>query len=82
LRGSALLLAGGAARRKQHVDSLSDVLLRLCAFVNDHRDQVNAVEIRPLALLADGSVEVREACVHVSDHYERSLLTAARAAHG
>jgi hypothetical protein len=82
LRGNALLLAGGPARRKQHVDSISEALLRLCAFVHDHRAEVRAVEIRPLALLADGSVEVREACVHVSDHYERSLLAAPRAAHG
>ena len=31
------------------------------------------VELRPLALLLDGNVEVREACVSVSDAFERSL---------
>lgn len=82
LSGSALLLSGGAERRRRRVEAVTDLLLRLSAFVHDHRAQVRAVEIRPLALLADDSLEVREACVHVSDHFERSLLATPQAAHG
>jgi hypothetical protein len=47
----------------------------LAAFVNDHQEEIESIEIRPLAILLDGSVEVREACVAVSDCFERSLRT-------
>jgi hypothetical protein len=73
LLGSDLLFRGTAAQRKAHLDGIGDVLLRISAFVNDRREEVEAVELRPLALLLDGSVEVREACVSVSDAFERSL---------
>ena len=49
------------------------MLLRVSAFVHERREQVESVELRPLALLLDGSVELREACVTVSDAFERSL---------
>jgi hypothetical protein len=52
------------------------VLQRLCAFVHDRRREVTQVELRPIALLLDGSVEVREACVTVSDAFERMLNSA------
>jgi acetyltransferase len=73
LQGGDLLFAGSAAQRRARLDAVGDVLLRLSAFVHDRRDQVDAVELRPLALLLDGSAEVREACVSVSDAFERSL---------
>jgi hypothetical protein len=73
LQGSSLLFGGTAAQRKAHLEAIADVLLRVSAFVNDRRDQIESVELRPLALLLDGSVEVREACVSVSDAFERSL---------
>jgi hypothetical protein len=73
LQGSDLLFRGSAAQRKAHLEAIGEVLLRVSAFVNDLRDQVEAVELRPLALLLDGHVEVREACVSVSDAFERSL---------
>jgi hypothetical protein len=73
LQGGELLFAGSAAQRRARLDSVGDVLLRLSAFVNDRRAEVDAVELRPLALLLDGSAEVREACVSVSDAFERSL---------
>jgi hypothetical protein len=77
LRGAELLLRGTHAQRRTHLDAVSDVLLRLSAFVNDRRGAVDSVELRPLALLLDGSVEIREACVAVSDAFERSLATPA-----
>jgi hypothetical protein len=79
LRGAELLLRGTPAQRRTHLDAVSDVLLRLSAFVNDRRREVESVELRPLALLLDGSVEIREACVAVSDAFERSLAMPAAA---
>jgi hypothetical protein len=73
LAASSLLLSAAPALRKARVDAIADVLLRLAAFVNDRRREVEAVEVRPLAILLDGSVEVREACIAVSDFFERSL---------
>jgi hypothetical protein len=74
LAGSALLLDAAPALRKARVEAIADVLLRLAAFVNDRRQEIEAVEVRPLAVLLDGTVEVREACISVGDHFERSLL--------
>ncbi|MFK7988888.1 MAG: acetate--CoA ligase family protein [Sandaracinaceae bacterium] len=73
LAGADLLLAGPPAHRRASVQALSDVLLRLAAFVDDLRDEVERVELHPLALLVGGSTEVREACVTVGDAYLRSL---------
>jgi hypothetical protein len=73
LAGSDLLFGGRPAQSKAHLEAIGDVLLRLSAFTHDRRDQISSVELRPLALLLDGSVEVREACVSVSDAFERSL---------
>jgi hypothetical protein len=73
LQGASLLLSGTAASRKARLDAIRDVLLRLAAFVRDRREEVESVELRPLALLLDGTAEVREACVRVSDAFERSL---------
>src|SRR4029077_1038355 len=73
LLGSELLFSGSATQRKARLDAIGDALLRISAFVHDRRDEIESVELRPLALLLDGSVEVREACVAVSDAFERSL---------
>jgi hypothetical protein len=74
LAGNALLLAAAPALRQARVDAIADVLLRLAAFVNDRRREIESVEVRPLAVLLDGTVEVREACISVSDHFERTLM--------
>jgi hypothetical protein len=68
-----LVLPSNQAQRRRHLESLGDVLHRLAAFVQDHRHALESVELRPLALLLDGSVEVREACVAVGDAFERTL---------
>jgi hypothetical protein len=72
LAGAGLLLDTTPAQRKARVDNIADLLQRIAAFVNDRRDQISRVELRPLAVLLDGSVEVREACVSVSDWFERN----------
>jgi hypothetical protein len=72
LAGAALLLDTSPVQRKTRLDNVVDVLQRVAAFVNDRRLEIEGVELRPLAVLLDGSVEVREACVRVSDWFERS----------
>jgi hypothetical protein len=73
LAGRDLLLRGTAAQRRAHLDAVGEVLLRLSTFVHERRREVESVELRPLAVLLDGSTEVRQACVSVSDAFERSL---------
>jgi acetyltransferase len=73
LAAAELLLAGGPAQRRMAVAGVSDVLLRLAAFVNDHREEVERVELHPLAVLVGGGVEAREACVTVGDAFLRTL---------
>ena len=79
LQGSELLLGGTAAQRKLHIEAIGDVLLRVSAFVHELREQVESVELRPLALLLDGSVELREACVTRFGCVRALALGAARA---
>ncbi|MGE0785874.1 MAG: acetate--CoA ligase family protein [Sandaracinaceae bacterium] len=76
LDGADLVLGGGLAHRKTTVAAIADALVRLAAFVNDHRREVERVELNPLALLVGGAMEVREACVTVGDAFLRGLETA------
>ena len=73
LAGRDLLLQGTAAQRRAHLDAVGEVLLRLSTFVHERRREIESVELRPLAVLLDGTTEVRQACVSVSDAFERSL---------
>jgi hypothetical protein len=73
LAGSPLVLSAPAAQRKAALESISDVLLRLAALLAHHADALASVELRPLALLLGGNVEVREACVTVGDVFARRL---------
>jgi hypothetical protein len=72
LAGVSLLLPSTADRRAR-ISALGDALLRVAAFLHDWRNEVTRVRLRPLAVLVDGSVEIREASVLVSDAFERSL---------
>lgn len=62
-----------APRGPRSLDDLVEALNRLAVFVVEQKDAVTRLEINPLAALVGGGVEVREACVHVSDLFERSL---------
>ena len=73
LRGSSLLLSGTPQERSAAVSAIGDVLMRLAAFVHQWRDEIDAVEVNPLAILVGGELEVREACVTVGDAFSRSL---------
>jgi acetyltransferase len=72
LDGADLLFAATSSERKTRLEAIADVLLRVAAFLHDRRREIEAVELQPLAVLLDGNVEVREACVSVSDWFERN----------
>ncbi|MBX3271591.1 MAG: acetate--CoA ligase family protein [Sandaracinaceae bacterium] len=80
LAAADLLLAGTPAQRKSAVGGIADVLLRVAAFVCDHAEEVERVEIHPLAVLIGGGIEAREACVTVGDAFLRTLRAPARRA--
>lgn len=73
LRGSSLLLGGTPQERSAAVSTIGDVLMRLAAFVHQWREEIEAVEVNPLAILIGGDLELREACVTVGDAFSRSL---------
>jgi hypothetical protein len=73
LAGSPLVLHGTAAERRSVISGLRDLMLRVAAFVDDQRAEVECVEIDPVALLVGGAFEVREVCVTVGDAFQRSL---------
>lgn len=76
LSGHNLLFGPGGQSRHPGIDALLDVLQRLAAFANDRRSEVESIELNPLAVLLDGSLEAREACVTVTDAYSRLLSQA------
>src|SRR5699024_2857462 len=73
LRGAPLLFDGGAAERRHVVSQVGEVLLRLTAFLHDWPNEIERVELCPLAVLIGGDVEIREAEVQVTDAFTRSL---------
>ncbi len=77
LRGHPLLLGSGAPARGEVVAQLTDLLLRVAAFIDEWRAEVDGVRIEPLAVLLDGTVEARDVCVQVGDAFTRSLRAAA-----
>ena len=77
LRGHPLLLGAGATAREAVVAQLTDLLLRVAAFIDEWRAEVDGVRIEPLAVLLDGTVEARDVCVQVGDAFTRSLRAAA-----
>ena len=72
LSGCSLLLG---SRPPRVPSELADALLRAAAFVHEWRTEVVAVRLHPIAVHLDGTVEVQEACVEVSDAFERTLAT-------
>ena len=73
LSGSSLLLSGAPKQRSAAVSAIGDVLMRLAAFTHQWRDQIESIEVNPLAILVGGELEIREACVTVGDAFSRSL---------
>jgi len=77
LRGHPLLLGDSTSVRREVVENLTDSLLRVAAFVNEWRAEVESVRIHPLAILLDGTIEARDVCIRVGDAFTRSLRNAA-----
>ncbi|MBC7172186.1 MAG: acetate--CoA ligase family protein [Polyangiaceae bacterium] len=73
LAGCSLLFGVSTAERRHVVSAIGDVVLRLAVFVHDWPDEIESVEICPLAVLVGGDVEIREARVQVTDAFTRSL---------
>ena len=73
LRGRSLLLSGPPRDRSAAVSAIGDVLMRLAAFAHQWRDEIESVEVNPLAILVGGELEIREACITVGDAFSRSL---------
>ncbi len=73
LRGASLLFGASPGERRHVVTAIGDALLRLTAFVHDWPEEIERVEICPMAVLVGGDVEVREARVQVTDAFTRSL---------
>lgn len=71
--GVDLLLPQTKNERKAALQALGEALHRVAAFLHDWRDEIARIEIRPLALLVSGDVELREVSVHVTDAFQRSL---------
>ncbi|MCB9667411.1 MAG: acetate--CoA ligase family protein [Myxococcales bacterium] len=76
------LLASEQRSSSVDLDHLYEVTHRIGNLIDEHRTEIASVEINPLAILLDGTVEIREACVTVSDTYDRALLEASRPADG
>src|SRR5262249_43507671 len=73
LAGSSLVLGAPTAQRRAALDAIADVLLPVAALLDVHPHQITRVELRPLALLLGGNVEVREACVTVGDVFVQRM---------
>lgn len=73
LDGASWLFDGRGGTRKDVLSAISDVILRMCAFTYDFREEVESVRFPSVALLVGGGIEIREACVTVSGVFERSL---------
>jgi hypothetical protein len=73
LRGSPLVLGVPPAQRRAALDAIADVLLRVAAMLEAHADEIVSIELRPLALLMGGNVEIREARITVGDVFVRRM---------
>lgn len=72
LAGSPLVLSGTTTQRRTIVEGLQSLLASAHRLVTSH-EEVDGVTLEPIALLPGGTWEVREACVEITDVFERSL---------
>ncbi|MET0287131.1 MAG: acetate--CoA ligase family protein [Polyangiales bacterium] len=73
LAGAELLLGASAEEREKNVALLSQLFARIASFVDLYRNEIERLELHPLALLVGGSAEVREAAIEVNDAFLREL---------
>ncbi len=62
----------GHAQLTAYNDKIYDTLMRFTAMMLDWPHALRSLQVQPLALLCSGEVEVREACLDISDEFERS----------
>jgi hypothetical protein len=73
LTGAQLLLGASEAERARNLALLAQLFARVSAFVDGYRNEVERLELHPVALLVGGGAEVREAAVEVTDAFMREL---------
>jgi hypothetical protein len=73
LAGVELLLGASPEEREKYVALLSQLFARVASFVDLHRNEIERLELHPLALLVGGSAEIREAAIEVNDTFLREL---------
>ena len=73
LAGEPLLLGEESVERENNLTLLTQIFSRVASFVDTHRDEVERVELHPVALLVGGGAEVREAAIQVTDAFVRAL---------
>ena len=73
LTGAPLLLGESAHERERNLLLLSQLFTRVAAFVDTYRQEVERVELHPVALLVGGGAELREAAIEVTDAFMREL---------
>ncbi|HEX5658710.1 MAG TPA: acetate--CoA ligase family protein [Polyangiales bacterium] len=73
LAGVELLLGSSPDEREKYVALLSQLFARVASFVDLHRNEIERLELHPVALLVGGSAEVREAAIEVNDAFLREL---------
>lgn len=73
LTGTALVLGQTPAERTRSVGTLTTLFSQLGRFALDFTNEVERIDLNPVALLVGGGAEVREAAVQVTDAFSRGL---------
>lgn len=73
LLGVELLYETPAGQRRPTLAPLIQVLLQLSQLAQDRAKEVSAIQIEPLALLVNGGLEAREACISINDAFVQTL---------
>jgi hypothetical protein len=73
LRGHRLITGATSGERDESLNALIALLSQTASFTHAFRDEVERVDLNPVALLLGGGTEVREAAVQVTDAFSRGL---------
>lgn len=73
LTGSTLLLGESEPDRTRNLTLLAQLFASVAGFVDAYRNEVERLELHPVALLVGGGAEVREAAIEVTDAFLREL---------
>jgi len=73
LTGAQLLLGESDVERARNLALLTQLFASVSAFVDVYRNEVERLELHPVALLVGGGAELREAAIEVTDAFMREL---------